>query len=113
MGISIVVLYSILVYASYGIDCQGPINQSNYFKFNGNITATQYLHYYVGCSLDTVTSSVRIIVTDLSDNSEVLNALDGNVSYSNHYFYALENHDYSIYVGTSSTPGWALCEPTD
>ncbi len=112
LGFSIVVLYSILVYA-YGFDCAGPLNQSTYYKLDSGVTPTESCTYCVGCALDDVSPAVKIVVTDLNTSEDVLNLLDYNVKNSNHYFDAVYPHSYSVFVSSESTTGWALCEPAN
>lgn len=108
-GLAVVALYSILVYA-YGFDCYGTLDESTNYTMGNNITALGG-PYYIGCSLNEVSAAVRILVVDLSNNSEVLNVIDYNVQYSNHYFEAENDKDYHVYVISSGTTGYATCIP--
>ncbi|MCL5029547.1 MAG: hypothetical protein M1480_11095 [Bacteroidetes bacterium] len=103
-------MYSILVYA-YGIDCQGPLNQSTNYTLDSGVTPQVNVRYYVGCALDSVAVSVRIIVYDVTDNNEIIDVIDNDVKNSNHYFDGKQNHDYTVYISSGNVTGWALCEP--
>ncbi|MCL5029549.1 MAG: hypothetical protein M1480_11105 [Bacteroidetes bacterium] len=80
---------------------------------DSGVTPNDNVSYYVGCALDEVAPDVRIIVTDLKTGTKVVDVLDYNVRYSNHYFDALNDRSYSVYIGSGSTVGWALCEPAN
>jgi len=98
-GLSIVVFYSILVYA-YGIDCQGPLNSSNNWHFFGNVVPQYDCNYYVGCAANDY-AIVRIAVYDFTNPTEILNTVDYFVKNSNHFFDALEGHNHQIFVGSN------------
>ncbi|MCL5029545.1 MAG: hypothetical protein M1480_11085 [Bacteroidetes bacterium] len=87
------------------------MNQSTYYQLNSGVTRTSSSTYYVGCALDDVAPSVRIVVFNEDSSIYVLNVLEYNVKNSNHYFYGVEGVNYSVYVGSGSTSGYALCEP--
>ncbi len=112
VGISIVISYSILVYA-YGFDCQGPLNSSTNYTLNSGVTPTTSGQYYVGCGLDDVASVVRIVVTNEKTGLDELNILDYDVKNSHHYFYARKDTNYAVYVSSVDVTGWALCEPAN
>ena len=109
IGLSIIVLYSILIYA-YGFDCSAHIDQTNYYTMDNYITALGG-EYYIGCSLYEVSASVRILVVRDYDNLEILNVVDYNVQNSSHFFEAEDGVDYHVYVISSGTEGTAMCMP--
>ena len=109
IGLSVVVLYSILVYA-YGISCNGPLNSSTNYILNSGVTPTESVEYYVGCALDDVSPQVRIVVTDIDSAIDVVDTFDYNVKNVAHYFQATAGHNYSVFVGSYYTTGYALCE---